>query len=93
MLAVEKAAIQNEEKNKLKQWWITKLPNILAIYKPFTKPAGITDAIVEWEFKGLLNKKIILLLQQIIVFLQNWDGWIILMTSMQFTAGARSSIC
>ena len=46
-----------------------KITNIFQ--STFEMPAGLVDTIVEWESKGLSNKKLNLLLQQIIIFLQD----------------------
>ena len=47
------------------------------IYKTCKMSSGFANTIVEKESKWLSNKQLSLLLQQIIIFLQNWDEWII----------------
>ena len=47
------------------------------IYNTFKLPAALTGTIIEWESKELSNEKFSLPLQQIKVFLQDCDGWII----------------
>ena len=45
--------------------------NISTNLQNFQMPDGLTDTMVECESKGLSNKKLTLLLQQTIAFLQN----------------------